>query len=511
MPLVSRRLSLSLFALSLALTSVGLALLLVMLPTPLPAGSFGFRGSSALFALSFSTVGWLVSGRQPANALGWLFAAVGALSAGQLFAQGYAVFGLLAHPGSIPGPIWAAWLDSWLWAPAVIIVAIHLLLLFPDGHLLAPGWRFVMWLGVVVGGVFSTTVALAPGPLADFSSINNPAALSFIPAVDSPLQAAVFGLFGLLVIASASSLVVRFRRSGGIERQQLRWIAYAGAVLALTILPSSLSASASGPLAKLAQVALILATAGIAVAAGIAILRYRLYDLDLLVNRTVVYGSVTGVLALAFVAANIALQYIVESLSGQRSELITGALGVGVGLAFGPLRRGVRPIVDRFLPSRGVLILLFTDIVGSTQALVELGDERWRSLLGRYLAAVRAELARYGGHEVNTAGDAFFATFDRPMAGLQCAWGIRASVKLLGLGIRTGLHLGAVEMRGEQVSGLAVHAAARVMAAAGDGEILVSAAVRDALTDPAVALDDRGSHELKGVPGAWQLYAVQAV
>jgi class 3 adenylate cyclase len=122
---------------------------------------------------------------------------------------------------------------------------------------------------------------------------------------------------------------------------------------------------------------------------------------------------------------------------------------------------------------------------------------------------VRADLARHGGHEVNTAGDAFFATFTRPLNGLLAARAIRSSVRELGLETRTGLHVGEVEMRGEQVSGLAVHTAARVMAAAGAGEIFVADAMRGALAAADFDLHDRGSHALKGVPGEWQLYALE--
>jgi len=207
----------------------------------------------------------------------------------------------------------------------------------------------------------------------------------------------------------------------------------------------------------------------------------------------------------------VVLQAAVARATGGSSQLITTGLALAAGLAFAPLLRRIRPLVDRVLPGRARLTLLFTDIVGSTQALVELGDERWRGLLTRYLATVRSELARFHGHEVNTAGDAFFATFGRPMAGLQCAYAIRASVQQLGLQTRTGVHLGDVEMRGEQLSGLAVHTAARVMAKAEPGEVLISEAMREAIQEPEVQLRDRGRHELRGVPGEWQLYAVETV
>ena len=209
-----------------------------------------------------------------------------------------------------------------------------------------------------------------------------------------------------------------------------------------------------------------------------------------------------------FGVANIGLQRLLEPWTGGQSALVTGFVGLAVGAQYGSLRQRVRPLVDRFLPGRGLLTLLFTDIVGSTEHLVELGDERWRSLLGRYRAAVRQELSRYGGHEVDTAGDAFFATFDRASSGVTCARAIRSAVMDVGLQLRTSVHLGECEMRGEKVSGIQVHAAARIMATANNGEILLSNAVREAISGTDFPTTDRGRHELKGVPGDWHLYAL---
>jgi class 3 adenylate cyclase len=171
------------------------------------------------------------------------------------------------------------------------------------------------------------------------------------------------------------------------------------------------------------------------------------------------------------------------------------------------MRRAIRPLVDRVLPARSRLTLLFTDIVESTQAIVDLGDERWREFLHRYRALVRRDLGRFRGREVNTAGDAFFAVFDRPMNGVDCALTMRDGVKELGLRVRTGLHYGEVEMRGEQVTGLAVHAAARVMGLAGEDQVLISADVARELGD-AVPLRDAGVRQLRGVPGEWRLYEI---
>jgi class 3 adenylate cyclase len=208
---------------------------------------------------------------------------------------------------------------------------------------------------------------------------------------------------------------------------------------------------------------------------------------------------------LIFGLADVLAQQLILALFDQRSELLAIGLGLAAGLAFGPVRRWLRPTVDRILPARSRLTLLFTDIVESTQAIVDLGDERWRELLDRYRSVVRQLLSRHRGREVNTAGDAFFAVFDRPANGVQCAESMRDAVGELGLRVRTGLHLGDVEMRGEQVTGLAVHAAARIMGQAGAGEIVVSEELVAALPSE-VALRDAGRHELRGVPGQWHLY-----
>jgi class 3 adenylate cyclase len=242
-----------------------------------------------------------------------------------------------------------------------------------------------------------------------------------------------------------------------------------------------------------------------------AVLRYRLYDIDLLVNRTLVFGTAAALVAAAFALVNVGAQRAIEAMTHQRSDLITGALIVVAALAFGPTLRLVRPIADRLLPRRAILTLLFTDIVESTRKAVELGDEAWRELLSRYRSMVRRELTRTGGHEVDTAGDGFFATFDRPDAGLRCASQLRAGAQRLGLETRTGLHVGECETRGEKVTGIAVHVAARVMSLAAPDEILMSDGLREAIGTREVSTRDRGRHELKGVPGEWQLYGVQAL
>jgi pimeloyl-ACP methyl ester carboxylesterase len=165
---------------------------------------------------------------------------------------------------------------------------------------------------------------------------------------------------------------------------------------------------------------------------------------------------------------------------------------------------GVRPLPE---PDRVLMTLLFTDIVGSTDRAKSLGDRRWRELLDKHNAIVRTELKRYRGHEVDTAGDGFFATFDGPARAVRAAQAIRDGVRPLGLDIRAGVHTGECELAGDAVRGIAVHTTARVAAEAAAGEVLVSTTVRDLVAGSGLEFEDRGLAELKGV-GAWRLFAV---
>ena len=157
-------------------------------------------------------------------------------------------------------------------------------------------------------------------------------------------------------------------------------------------------------------------------------------------------------------------------------------------------------------PDRILTTLLFTDIVNSTVLAAQLGDRRWRDLLDQHFDVGRALLERFGGREVETTGDGFFASFDRPVAAVRCAIAMVDAMPEIGLQIRAGVHTGEVEVRGPKLGGLAVHIAARVTALAGDGEVLVSSTVKDLLAGSEIAFEDHSEHELKGVPGSWRLF-----
>jgi class 3 adenylate cyclase len=170
----------------------------------------------------------------------------------------------------------------------------------------------------------------------------------------------------------------------------------------------------------------------------------------------------------------------------------------------GEFLTGVRPVeIDRVLAT-----ILFTDIVGSTERTLALGDRRWRERLEQYDATVRRELARFRGREIDRAGDGLFAAFDGPARAIRCACRIRDEVRLLGLEVRSGLHAGECEVLGDKISGIAVHVGARVAAAAEPGEVLVSSTVKDLVAGSGIAFKERGEYALNGLPGEWPLFVV---
>ncbi|MGH7550474.1 MAG: adenylate/guanylate cyclase domain-containing protein, partial [Gemmatimonadota bacterium] len=163
------------------------------------------------------------------------------------------------------------------------------------------------------------------------------------------------------------------------------------------------------------------------------------------------------------------------------------------------------------MPRLSLQTILFTDIVGSTSRAAELGDHGWNQLLDEHHARVRREIRRFGGREIKALGDGFLAAFPRPASAIRCAWTIRETLRELALEVRSGIHTGEVEHRGRDLTGLAVHVGSRIAAKAEPGEILVSNAVREMEAGAGFRFEDRGSHELKGVPDEWRLFALESL
>jgi hypothetical protein len=299
----------------------------------------------ALMLVTFSTVGAVIAARRPNNAVGWSFSAI-ALALGVAFAaQFYADYTLVVAPGSLPGGAVAVWLS--LWMPVfALVAATFFCLLFPDGSPPSHRWRWVGWLAVVGGVLLMLGLSLTPGTLDErnYPGARNPVGVEgtgrFLEGMDT--VGTGFALVGLLL--AVVSMIVRFRRSIGVERQQLKWVVYAGAVAAGGF---ALTLFLSGPLADVVFALAFLAFIGVPVAAGFAIMRYRLYEIDILINRTLVYGSLTATLVALYFGSVVLLQGALRSLTGQKSQLAVVASTLAIAALFNPLRRRLQGLVDR--------------------------------------------------------------------------------------------------------------------------------------------------------------------
>ncbi|HEV2091627.1 MAG TPA: hypothetical protein VGR18_00510, partial [Rubrobacter sp.] len=296
------------------------------------------RMISLPLSLTASTlVGGLVASRRPENPVGWFFLAAAACFALTGVADGYVALGLAGG--------WVmAWLMSWLWVPAVLLLLCFVPLYFPDGRLVSPRWGWVVRLALVfaVGG--ATASALKPGEIQE-EGIVNPLGVEALRPVFDLLDALVFALYFFLLFAAAASLVVRFRRSGSVERQQIKWIALAATAIPVWFLTNA-PVQAVAPNLFLVLDSLVF-SALIPIAAGVAILRYRLYDIDVVINRALVYGTLTASLALVYFGSVVGLQYVFRSLGGGESSLAMVASTLLIAALFNPLRRRVQNFIDR--------------------------------------------------------------------------------------------------------------------------------------------------------------------
>ena len=308
--------------------------------------------------LAFPVVGALIASRRPYNPIGWICLAVGLLWMLIAMIDYYSFYGL-ARPGSVPSPVGIYALSEWLWVPAVGLVGTYLLLLFPDGRLPSRRWQPLGWLSGVVIVLLSAGVLLAPGPLGGLEGVHNPFGLEAHPWL-ADAGIIIVPLLPLCILASALSLVLRYRRSGGEERQQIKWIAFAASVVGLLYLiavvasamfPSEESWFAPGsPLwLDLLSYAALLSFTAIPIAVGFAVLKYRLYNIDLLINRTLVYGALTATLALIYFSGVAMTQAIFRAITGQDDppQLAVVVSTLVIAALFNPLRRRIQSFIDR--------------------------------------------------------------------------------------------------------------------------------------------------------------------
>jgi hypothetical protein len=337
----SRRLAWGLAALALAVMTAGTVL-------SLSTGNSVSRGNEifplvvAAIAIVFAGVGALIATRQPDNAIGWLFLGAGVAAGIAGLASSYADYWVDDRPGPALLGETAAWYGSLSWIPWILVPSTFLLLLFPDGRVLSRRWRLVAWCAALgIGGVF-VTAGLTPGRLEDYPDVTNPFGL------DSPVLDPLTGLAFLLVVVglvgSSASLVVRFRRARGEPRQQIKWLAFAGVVAAVTFIAGTASYDVVGQ--DIAYAAIMLSVLGLPVAAGIAILRHRLYEIDVVINRTLVYVGLTATLAGCYLGAVLLLELVLSGVT-EGSGLAVAASTLAVAALFRPARARIQQAVDR--------------------------------------------------------------------------------------------------------------------------------------------------------------------
>jgi hypothetical protein len=305
--------------------------------------------------LIFPLVGALIASRRPRNAIGWILLAEGLLWMFLGMTDYYGLYGV-ARPGSVPFPVGVAAVNNFMWVPAVGLLGTYVFLLFPDGRLPSRRWRPLAWLSGTVIVLVSVLVGLTPGGLQNLGGIRNPYALEGYPWLET-VAYIVLPLLPLCMLASVISLVMRYRRSRGEERQQIKWIAFAASFVGLLyliamvcafIFPSGAWFQAGSPLwLDLLGYAALSSFTLVPIAIGFAVLRYRLYEIDIIINRTLVYGSLTISLALVYVSLVVSLQYVFRALAGGDSQLVIVASTLALAALFNPLRRRNQSFIDR--------------------------------------------------------------------------------------------------------------------------------------------------------------------
>jgi hypothetical protein len=293
-------------------------------------------------ALVFSAVGALIASRHPGNAIGWLFLGAGVAAGVAAVASSYADYWVEARDGPVLLGKTAALYGDLSWIPWILVPSTFLLLLFPDGRLLSRRWRPVAWCAAAaIGGGF-VAGALHAGPMEDRPQLTNPYGVES-PLIDA-LQGLSFFLLFIGIVGSVASLILRFRRARGEQRQQIKWLAFAGAVAGTCVIVFTALYDIVGE--DVANAAIMLGVLSIPLAAGMAILRYRLYDIDVVINRTLVYGALTATLAAAYLGCVLLLQLLLNGITGDSGLAVAGST-LAVAALFRPARARIQGAVDR--------------------------------------------------------------------------------------------------------------------------------------------------------------------
>jgi hypothetical protein len=307
--------------------------------------------SSTLNAVFFSTVGAIVASRRPENPVGWLLCLWALSESLYHFSGQYAIYALLTQPASLPAGQAMAWVSSWLLF-IVIGLSVLSLLLFPTGRPPSRRWRWVTWLTVAFILVGAVSGAFSSGPVEGLGPIRNPLGIEGFSISNFSNSIFLNMVATVLVVAAALSVFVRLRRAKGIERQQIKWFAYATAAAVMgLVLAEVIPDVIDTPrwYEWVANAIFVVVIPGVPIAIGIAILRYRLYDIDLLINRTLVYGSLTAILAGVYFGSVTATQALFSILTDQQElpQLVVVTSTLLIAALFNPLRRRIQSFIDR--------------------------------------------------------------------------------------------------------------------------------------------------------------------
>jgi hypothetical protein len=294
-----------------------------------------------VITLVFAATGVLIASRHPGNAIGWTFLGAAVAAGLASLASSYADYWVHGRDGSEWLGKTAAWYGDLSWMPFILVPVTFLLLLFPDGRVLSRRWRAVAWCaGVGIAGTFVLT-GLHPGPIPDYPQIRNPYGVE--SGVLDGLEALAFLALLIGIFGSALSLIIRFRRARGEQRVQMKWLAFAGAVAAVTVPVGSVASDVVG---EIMYVPIMLSVLGLPAATGVAIMRYRLYDIDVVINRTLVYGALTATLALTYLGSVLLLELALSGVT-EGSGLAVAASTLAVAALFRPARARIQAGVDR--------------------------------------------------------------------------------------------------------------------------------------------------------------------
>jgi MFS family permease len=291
---------------------------------------------------AFMVVGALIVAHRPGNPVGWIFSAIGLLAVTGALAEEYAYYAYVTRPGSLPGAIVAAWYAGWHWSLTISLTLVFTALLFPTGRLPSPRWRPVAWLaGLTTAALVLLGALQASLPEIGGRVLPNPVGIAGVEnPEESPVGDVLFALLSVTGVVAFVSLAVRFRRARGDERQQLKWVTYAAALLPLMVLGDLLPDWAG-------NLFFALVVAFLPVAAGIAILRFRLYDIDRLINRTLVYGLLTALLAGVYAGLVLVLGQLFGGISAKPPSWAVAGATLAVAALIQPARRRIQLAVDR--------------------------------------------------------------------------------------------------------------------------------------------------------------------